>query len=139
MPENLHGIIDLLLSKSEQLENEIHEKTDLKDLTSRQLVCIEIVKKEGNPTLSEIAEKLKITKPSATVMVDRLIANDCLVKVKSDADRRSMHVHLTERGHRIADMHEKIHHDFADKLLKNLNETEEEILVSLLKKALSNI
>ena len=36
-------------------------------------------------------------------MVDRLEEHDFIIKVKSDSDRRTAHVHLTEKGEKAVD------------------------------------
>lgn len=68
----IEELINIILSKSEQLEELVRQKTDLKDLTIRQLHCIELIHSMENPTLSELTQKMKITKASTSVMLDRL-------------------------------------------------------------------
>jgi DNA-binding MarR family transcriptional regulator len=89
-----------------------------------------------NPTLSELAQKLNITKPSASVMIDRLKDHGYLIKVKSDNDRRSAHVHLTDKGEKAAQVHTEVHEEIAKLLSKELTKSEKEILIVLLNKAI---
>ncbi len=132
-------LIDIVLKKSEQLEEEMKEQSDLKNLTLKQLHCIEIIKQENNPSLSELAEVLEITKPSMTIMIDRLAKHGYLDKVKSDQDRRSAHVHLTAKGIQASELHEKVHSEFASRLTKDLTKSETDILVVLLNKAIESL
>jgi DNA-binding MarR family transcriptional regulator len=136
---NIEELINIILSKSEKLEEEIKQKSELKNLTLKQLHCIELIYEIGNPSLSEIAEKLKITKPSTTDMIDRLAVNGYLTKVKSDSDRRSAHLHLTEKGIKASELHAELHCQFAKLLTKDLTESESGILVVLLNKAIKSI
>ena len=92
-----------------------------------------------NPTLSELAEKLKITKPSTSVMVDRLEEHGYIQKIKSDSDRRSAHVHLTTKGDKAAHLHIDLHRKFASLLTQSLTDSEKDILVVLLNKAIKSI
>lgn len=92
-----------------------------------------------NPTLSELTEKLKITKASTSVMLDRLEEHGFIKKVKSDNDRRSAHVHLTQKGDKAAHLHADVHKQFASLLAKELTDSERDILIVLLNKAIMSI
>lgn len=136
---NIEELINIIISKSELLEENIKQESDLKDLTIKQLYCIELIHEMGNPTLSELTLKLQITKPSTSVMLDRLEEHGFLQKVKSDSDRRSAHVHLTEKGDKAAHLHVDVHKRFAKLLTKQLTGSEKEILEVLLNKAIKSI
>ncbi|MDH5203744.1 MAG: MarR family transcriptional regulator [Nitrospirota bacterium] len=139
MMYSIEDLISVILSKSEQLEELAMQNTDLKNLTAKQLHCIELIHSMENPTLSELTEKLKITKASTSVMLDRLEEHGFIRKVKSDIDRRSAHVHLTDKGHKAAHLHAGVHRQFAALLTKNLTESEKDILIVLLNKAIKSI
>lgn len=136
---SIEELINIILSKSEQLEELAKQKTELKDLTIRQLHCIELIHTMGNPRLSELTEKMKITKASTSVMLDRLEEHGFIIKVKSDSDRRSAHVHLTEKGDKAAHLHADVHKQFATLLTNKLTKSEKDILVVLLNKAIESI
>ena len=139
MELNIEQLINIILHKSELLEEEIKQKSDLKNLTSKQLYCLELIYEMKNPALSELATGLSITKPSVTVMIDRLEDKDYIYKVKSDKDRRSAHVHLTEKGIEAAKLHTNVHNTFAKRLTKELTESEQSILKVLLNKAIKSV
>jgi DNA-binding MarR family transcriptional regulator len=136
---SIEELINIILNKSEQLEELEKQKTDLKDLTARQLHCIELIHSMENPTLSELSKKMKITKASTSVMLDRLEQHGFIQKVKSDNDRRSAHVHLTDRGDKAAHLHAGVHKQFAMLLTMELTDSEKDILVVLLNKAINAI
>lgn len=138
MQHTIEQLINMLLHKTEQLEETTKQHSDLKNLTPKQLVCLELIYKMDNPTPSEIARKLGIAKPSATVMIDRMADNGFITKIKSDNDRRSAHVHLTEKGKAAALIHTNLHIAIAGKLTQNLTESELSILTVLLDKALKS-
>jgi DNA-binding MarR family transcriptional regulator len=136
---SIEELLNIILSKSEQLEEQEKQNTDLVGMTAKQLHCIELIHSLENPTLSELTDKLKITKASTSVMLDRLEDNDFVLKVKSDSDRRSAHVHLTEKGHKAAHLHTTVHEQFAKLLTKDLSESEKDILIVLLNKAIKSL
>ena len=136
---SIEELINIILNKSEQIEEQAKQRTDLQYLTAKQLNCIELIHAMKNPTLSELAEKLKITKASTSVMLDRLEEHGYIKKVKSDNDRRSAHVHLTVKGDKAAHLHSDVHKQFAIQLTKGLTESEKDILIVLLNKAIQSI
>lgn len=135
---SLDKLMSMLFSKSEQMEEDLKKESAIVDLSVKQLQCIELIYQMENPGLSELAEKLRITKPSVTVMIDKLEEHRYVERIKSDVDRRSAHVHLTEKGLVAGQLHDKLHQKIARELTKTLSESEKEIMVVLLNKAMQS-
>lgn len=109
---------------------------NLDSLTHTQMLYLETISLLGNPNITELAVSLKLTKPTVTVAVDRLVEREYVIKIKSDADRRSAHLHLTEKGKLINQMHDYAHKLIAETIGKRLEKEELEVLTALLSKAL---
>lgn len=139
MQRNLEQILNSILHSSELLEEEMKQKTELKNLTSRQLYCIELIKDLQNPSLTELAEKMNIAKASISVMIERLEISNFIYKVASDNDRRSAHIHLTDKGEKAASLHSDLHKQIVDLLTKEMTESEKEILIVLLNKSVKSL
>ncbi len=136
MTLSLEELVKIILMRSEQLEDELKKESEIRELSVNQLHCIELIMEKGNPGLSELARSLKITRPSVTVMIDRLEDHGYVRRVRSDTDRRSAHVHLTDKGVRAGQLHDTLHRDIASMLTSALSEQEKEIMVVLLNKAM---
>ena len=106
------------------------------DLSLRQITYLDAIHHLENPTPSELARRLQISKPSVTAAIDRLTEAGYIRKVQSDEDRRSYHLHLTEKGHRFADVHDQIHRTLAGYLTGGLDESEVQQLHTLAQKIL---
>lgn len=139
MQKTLEQILNTILHSSELMEEDLRQETELKQLTSRQLTCIECINEMKNPSLSELAEKMKIAKPSISVMIDRLEKNEFIYKVISDSDRRSAHIHLTVKGQKAAMLHNEIHAKIAELLTLEMTDSEKQILVVLLNKSILSL
>lgn len=109
---------------------------NLSELTHNQLHYIETIHDLGNPNITELAVALKLTKPTVKVAVDKLIEKNFIFKVQSDEDRRSAHLHLSEKGKLINQMHDFAHKRIAESLSKKLNNEELNELVAILNKVL---
>ena len=56
----------------------------------------------GQATVTEMSATLKITRASASVMINDLIRSGSVVVVENHSDRRSFHIQLSEHGlHRL--------------------------------------
>ena len=119
-----------------QTEETAKEKFDLAGLTLTQLHYLETINTLNNPNLTELATSLKLTKPTVTVAIDKLIERNYVFKVQSDEDRRSAHLHLTDKGKQINRIHELAHKTIADSICQKLNSEEQQLLISLLTKIL---
>lgn len=79
---------------------DLHSKSLQKKtgLTTSQLLVMEIINKLGSPSPSTIAREMVLSQATVTTLLDRLTKNQLVVRVKSDQDKRSVTVDLTERG-----------------------------------------
>jgi DNA-binding MarR family transcriptional regulator len=68
----------------------------------------------------------------------RIIEKEYVYKIRSDEDRRSAHLHLTEKGKLINQMHEYAHKRIAESMLMKLNDDEIKTLEKLLAKVLED-
>jgi DNA-binding MarR family transcriptional regulator len=114
----------------------IHQYTE-EGFTVRQIEYIDVISKLGNPNLGEIAKALKLSKPSVTAIVDKLAGKGYIEKFQSDEDRRSFHVHLSDKGRKLIEKHDEAHNKIAELFTSNLNDDDLKTLVSLLNKVVS--
>ena len=139
MESSLEQLLKTIIHTFDFMEEEMKGKCGLSNLTSRQMFCIEQIKNLENPNLSELAEVMKIAKPSMTVMINRLEKKNFLKKVQSDSDRRTAHIHLTEKGEKAAGLHQELHIKISEMLVSDLTESEREILMVLLNKSVQSL
>ena len=132
--KELEEIMAKLTAYMARAEEEAKEQYGFNDLTITQMNYLEMICQLTNPNLTELAIAMKLTKPTVTVLVDRLIEKELIYKVKSDADRRSAHLHLTEKGRMINEIHEFAHKRMAAEIQKRINSDETTELMRLLDK-----
>ena len=132
----LTDLIDRLTRKIEEIESEVIENSALTKLSRKQLYYLDIINQMRNPTLGEIAERLGLSKPSITAIVEKLAQTGYIVKVKSDEDRRVSHIHLGEKGKMIAKLHDEIRTRIEVFFTRSLDSGEIEQLTAILCKAM---
>jgi len=130
----LEEIMAKLSAYMGRMEEEAKEQYNFNELTITQMHYLQMISELANPNLTELAIAMKLTKPTVTVLVDRLIEKELIYKVQSDADRRSTHLHLSERGKLINQMHEYAHRRMAEEIERKINADEALQLKLLLEK-----
>jgi DNA-binding MarR family transcriptional regulator len=63
-----------------------------------QFRLLDMLDSLGRATVTELSQQLHITRATASVMINELIAAGIVATVEHQSDRRSFHVHLTELG-----------------------------------------
>ena len=86
---------DLSLKK---IQTEVGTAPGIARLTIHQLQYIDAIDQLGEPSITEIAGKLKITKASVTAGINKLIHLGYVTKTQSSEDKRVFHARLTAAG-----------------------------------------
>lgn len=132
--DRIINIISKISHTLGEIEELAKEQFGLQELTLTQMHYLEVMNTLENPNITELATALQLTKPTVTVALEKLIAKEYLVKVQSDEDRRTSHLHLTEKGRSINKMHEYAHRSFAELMSENLDPDELQQLLLLMEK-----
>ena len=97
------------------------------------LVCLY---KNSKMTMKDIANCIHRTKPTVTVLVDKLEKLGYLKREASEEDSRSTNIVLTQKGEDFQTTFEKISKNLNEMLYKNLSPEESELMEKLLRKVL---
>lgn len=118
---------------------QILEESELKrsrlNLSISELHLIELIaKSEAGVTISEIAQRLKISKPSVTVAVNKLTQKGYCEKGRRAADGRSVLVTLTPSGSRVEAFHSRCHRNMILSISNDFSEEEKRNLLLAMEK-----
>ena len=133
-------LVEIIAKLSREIgltEEAAKEQFNFKELTLTQMNYMEMINQLHNPNLTELAAEMSLTKPTVKVAIDKLIEKDYIYRVQSDEDRRTAHLHLTEKGKQINEMHDYAHQRLAELISKKVGDTERLHLESLLEKVVS--
>ncbi len=134
--ESMEKVIVGLSNMIGDAEEKAKEQFNTLNLTITQMHYLETINLLGNPNITELSAQLKLSKPTVTVSVDKLIEKGCVYKIQSDEDRRSAHIHLTEKGKLVNQMHDYAHRKIAEMVKNRLSAEELTLLERLLSKVL---
>ena len=110
------------------------ETTNRPDLTKHAGFTIMILGENGHQAMSELAEKLRLSVSSATLIVDRLVEKGLLSRHRSSEDRRVVRVGLTAAGDNVFKVEQEVMLKFGHAILDALSEQEQDLLLTLLRK-----
>lgn len=116
MEDILIAFINTLDLSLKRHQHDARERTGAERLTVSQLQYIDAIHGLGTPTISTLAGRLHVARPSATVAVNRLVALGYVVKAPSVADGRSVVIKLTAAGQRLSSAKERVLKAYAAEL-----------------------
>ncbi len=89
-------------------------------------------------TMKEIAQKIRRTKPTVTILIDKLEKLGYLCREKSQEDNRITYIALTKAGKDFERVFTQISDELNKIMYKNFSDEESKILDELLKKMAKN-
>ena len=95
------------------------------------LVCLY---EQNKMTMKDISNKIRRTRPTVTVLVDKLEKLGYVKREVSKEDNRYTYIVLTKKGLNFKPVFEKISNGLNDMLYKNLSDMEADTLEKLLEK-----
>lgn len=108
------------------------------NLTINEIHLLECVKSgtkgDEGPTISNIAAEMDITRPSATVAINKLTLKKYVEKSGCSNDGRSVRVKLTSKGDKAYNMHRKYHKSLVDEMKEAFGEEDMATITECCKK-----
>ncbi|MCG8337779.1 MAG: MarR family transcriptional regulator [Proteobacteria bacterium] len=129
----LHAV-SKLTGLTKECNLELSQRLGMAELQLNQLHYLQIINRTVGLTFSQFAEILKVSKPSVTEIVNKLIKVDCVRKVRCQKDGRMYYIELTEKGKNISQVQNLAEQKLVDIILRNLDDGEIETFVLLVRK-----
>ena len=106
----------------------------LDDFSMTSFRYIEAIYKLGRPTIIELTKELELSKPTVTIMINKLVEQGFVNKSKSDQDGRYYYLGLSDKGIQVIQSYNETHKKFSREISTLFNEQEMETLNTLLKR-----
>lgn len=124
----------LLLMRRMQDKTAAEFLASLGSLSLQQLAVLNIVGDNEPCTMSEIAKKASLSLSSITIIVDKLVKDKLMKRIRSEEDRRVVRAALTTEGRKIYQVQIERVHKVIQRLFTILTSEEQEQLVKVLQK-----
>jgi DNA-binding MarR family transcriptional regulator len=132
--EHLLEVLENLLRIKNECSCTIFSECGLSDMTGKQIAYLKAIDQQGEVSFSRLAEITRNSKPTITEMINRFVRIECVYREPSPEDRRIQYIRLTERGQRIAQADHDALCRVIGRMMENLDEHEQELLIRLLEK-----
>ncbi|MGN9165425.1 MarR family winged helix-turn-helix transcriptional regulator [Tissierellaceae bacterium HCP3S3_D8] len=96
------------------------------DLSSKQIILMDLVKKESRLSISQLAELMNVTSSAVSQIVSKLEKDKYLLRTINPNNRREIIVQLDEQGHNYYSREEEINKEIVNRFYSRLK-TEEVI------------
>ncbi|MEM7580345.1 MAG: MarR family winged helix-turn-helix transcriptional regulator [Mastigocoleus sp.] len=124
MEKILLEFVSTLDSLFKKLQEEAGNSSGLSKLTISQLQYIDAIHSLGEPTITEVADKLSITKASVTAGVNKLVQGGYVIKAQSHRDKRVFHLSLTDMSRQFIEVKYQALKEYGDFISAALSEEE---------------
>src|SRR5512142_2581741 len=105
---SLEKVVELTSILMTEMEDKAFQDERFAELSMRQILYLSAILKLENPTFSDLARELKVTKPSVTAIVGALIKKGYVQKVQDAEDKRSYHIIGTSKANEYSRLHEAV-------------------------------
>ena len=103
-------------------------------LSPVEFTILALLAHNPDATPKQLAQALAVSAPAVTTLLDRLAERELLVRVRSEADRRTHHLRLSRKGGQLARQALEVSRTMERELVRHLSEAERAILMELLQK-----
>ncbi|MFA5470775.1 MAG: MarR family transcriptional regulator [Acholeplasmataceae bacterium] len=116
------------------IEAEVLKNRGVK-LSMTEVHVLEAIKNTEDPTMGNIANKLRITMGTLTTSINVLVRKNFVNRFRDENDRRKVYIELLESALEVLKIHDEFHEEMVSSLLKDLDLEKDELLL----KSLENI
>ena len=104
------------------------------DISYNTFLYLRKINSLGNPTISELAKAMEVSKPSASNMVSKMVEKGLLKTRASPKDGRVCLLGLTDKGKKVVEIENGADMKFFEKVREILDKDEFEALEKIFKK-----
>ena len=136
---DLDSIIDLLIENIKKIFSfEEWVELDLK-FSKSEIFTMLFLDKKKELTMTELVEYINSPMSTATGIADRLVRSGCIIRERSDTDRRVVILKLTEKGSMLIERMKDMIQGYISMAVENLTEEEIQSLTNIIFKILNNL
>lgn len=101
-------------------------------LSMNEVHVLEAISKTEEPTMTNIANRLRVTVGTLTTAMNRLVAKGYASRIREKEDKRKVIVSLTKKGQEVLDIHNQFHEEMLDATFADMKLDEDEVLLQSL-------
>ena len=99
-----------------------------KDISIKEMHTIDVVGKFPNATPSQVSKELMVTLGTVTTSLNNLERKGYIERLRSDQDRRVVHLHLTKKGRLVHRLHKRFHKAMVERIIEGKSPEEMDVM-----------
>ncbi|MGE5328187.1 MAG: MarR family winged helix-turn-helix transcriptional regulator [Deltaproteobacteria bacterium] len=127
-------IIGLIKNINHILKNEMLKASKKHGITPTQVMVIKYIWINELVTLSSVSAGIGLSMSTTSGIVDRLVKGDFVKAERSEKDRRTVNLTLTQKTKDLGERIKEAHEIFIEKVFNKVSDTEKNQLKEILKK-----
>lgn len=111
MSKTVTDLIELISTYYPKLRKVFRNLVSIKDIpiSLTQLTCLNVIDKQGQLTMSALAEELSMSNQQLTKVVDALVGFEMVKRVYDSENRRKIYAQITPKGKQtLDDLHKEL-------------------------------
>ncbi|MCR1808665.1 MarR family winged helix-turn-helix transcriptional regulator [Haploplasma modicum] len=112
------------------------EEKELRDrgvtLSMTEIHVLEAINLSDLPTMTNVANRLRVTVGTLTTSIHTLVKKGYVLRTRGVEDKRVVNLKLTDLAKEALVIHDRFHDEMIDSALKDLNLSEDEVLIKSL-------
>ena len=106
-----------------------------KDISIKEMHTIDVIGKFPDVTPSQVSKELMVTLGTVTTSLNNLERKGYIERIRSEQDRRVVHLHLTKKGRLVHRLHKRFHKAMVEKIIDGMSKEE----IDVMSKGLTNL
>ncbi|GGE25948.1 fatty acid biosynthesis transcriptional regulator FabT [Streptococcus himalayensis] len=99
-----------------------------KDISIKEMHTIDVIGNNPNGTPSQVAKELMVTLGTVTTSLNNLERKGYIERIRSEKDRRVVHLHLTKKGRLVYRLHRRFHKAMVERIIEGMDEAEMQVM-----------
>lgn len=130
----LNELVEVIFTTKRIVKEKYARKHRLDPLSFFRMRCLYYIRDHGRPTMREVANFLDVTPPSATSVINHLVAGGQVRRVLNAKDRRVVRLCLTQKGQACLDQNMEKMKTGLRQMLSFLDKTDQAQLLRVMHK-----
>lgn len=136
MEKDNNELQEVFLGIRDKITKQLAQRAKMSGISLTHIEAIKHIGKVGEITMKDLAEKLNITPPSASALVDTLIEKELIERHTKTDDRRVVCITLRPKTHKMLTcMHNEVD-TILREIFSSLNNEDRNDLIRILRKCL---
>lgn len=103
------------------------------NLSMNEVHVLEAIEKTKEPTMSNLAHRLRVTVGTLTTAMNRLVEKGYTTRYRLPEDKRKVYISLTHKAQEVLAVHNDFHEEMIAATIKDMKLDEDEVLLQSLK------